>query len=307
MLHVHRTVPRVRPRRRARRGRRGPVWPEVAAGRRHRARPRATAPRWSPVRRRVLGAVLAMTATVVALVATPSRPADGRERRPAQPSPSPIHLPPVDAPIADPFRPPTGPYGAGNRGLDYDTTAGDVVRASAAGTVVFAGPVAGSLHVTVRHADGVRTSYSFLEAVSTIVGATVAAGDPVGTAGEHLHFGARAGDAYFDPAALFGGAATVELLPFEVPPGSTPDAEARALVGIAFSDGRGLSVDGPGPGDGMASRPGDRRCVRAGGRPGARRRRPPRPRPVGGLRPRRSTGVPAPVLDRPTTGPPGGP
>jgi triacylglycerol esterase/lipase EstA (alpha/beta hydrolase family) len=103
--------------------------------------------------------------------------------------------------------------------------------------VVFAGPVAGSLHVTVLHADGVRTSYSFLQAVGTTVGATVAGGDPIGTAGSRLHFGARVGDAYFDPSALFAAAVTVELLPFEVPPGSTPDAEARALLGLALDRG----------------------------------------------------------------------
>ncbi len=209
---------------------------------------------------------LAVAATAAVLVTAPSRAADGRERGPIQPVPAPVHAPPVDAPIADPFRPPAGPYGSGNRGLDYDTTPGDVVRASAAGTVVFAGPVAGALHVTVRHADGVRTSYSFLQDVSTTVGATVAAGDAVGTAGEHLHFGARVGDAYFDPAALFSGTATVELLPFEVPPGSTPDAEARALAVVALADGRGLSLGDLGPTIGwLRDRVVDGSAVLAGG------------------------------------------
>ena len=67
------------------------------------------------------------------------------------------------------------------------------VRASADGTVVFAGPVAGTLHVTLRHGDGVRTSYSFLGAVDVVLGQRVRAGDRVGTAGERLHFGAARG------------------------------------------------------------------------------------------------------------------
>jgi hypothetical protein len=155
------------------------------------------------------------------------------------------YVPPVDAPIADPFRPPAGPYGSGNRGLEYSTTPGTPVRASADGTVGFAGQVGGALHVTLLHADGVRTSYSFLAAVDVLLGQQVRQGDRIGTSAERLHFGARVGDAYFDPATLFTGTVTdVELLPFEVPPGSTPDAEARALVGLAFAGDGGLSLPG---------------------------------------------------------------
>jgi Peptidase family M23/Putative serine esterase (DUF676) len=240
MLEVNPSI--ARPRRAAprRRRRRRPLWPHIATGRRPRAgahsagRPIAW---WRPV---VALAMAAGTAAGV-LVGAPE-PAEGRTRQPAPPGETIAHVPPVDAPIADPFRPPAGPYGAGNRGLEYATSPGDVVRASAPGTVVFAGPVAGSLHVTLLHADGVRTSYSFLLAVGTTVGATVAGGDPIGTAGSRLHFGARVGDAYFDPSALFTAAVTVELLPFEVPPGSVPDAEARALQGLALDGGGGLPL-----------------------------------------------------------------
>ena len=72
----------------------------------------------------------------------------------------------MDAPVSDPFRSPDDPYGPGNRGIEYDTEPGDVVRAAAAGIVVFAGPVAGELHVTVDHGGGVVSSYSFLERLS---------------------------------------------------------------------------------------------------------------------------------------------
>lgn len=148
------------------------------------------------------------------------------------------YLPPVDAPVVDPFRPPAHAYGPGNRGLEYAPPPGTAVRASAGGTVVFAGPVAGALHVTVLHGDGVRTSYSFLAAVEVVVGQRVEQGDRVGTSGPRLHFGARRGDAYFDPATLFAGTAlAVELLPFEVPPGTAPGAEIRALAGLTGGGG----------------------------------------------------------------------
>ncbi|HEX5367705.1 MAG TPA: hypothetical protein VFW63_13710, partial [Acidimicrobiales bacterium] len=73
--------------------------------------------------------------------------------------------------------------------------------------------------------------------VTVAVGAHVERGDRLGTAGERLHLGARAGDAYLDPAALFGDGAAVELVPFEVAPGSTPDAERRALVDLTLGRG----------------------------------------------------------------------
>jgi peptidase M23-like protein/putative serine esterase DUF676 len=160
------------------------------------------------------------------------------------------YVPPVDAVVVDPFRPPAGPYGPGNRGLEYDTEPGDTVTASGRGTVVFAGAVGGTLHVTVLHADGVRTSYSFLARIDVVRGQRVDHGDPLGAAGDRLHFGARIGDAYFDPARLFesGRPGGVELVPFEVPPGSAPGAEARALIEIAF-DGSGLGIGLPSAGD----------------------------------------------------------
>jgi hypothetical protein len=128
------------------------------------------------------------------------------------------HRPPVDAPVSDPFRPPVSDFGPGNRGLTYDLPPGTAVRASAAGEVVFAGLVAGSLHVTVLHADGLRSSYSFLESVAVRRGQDVDAGGVVGSAGQGFHFGVREGSAYLDPAALFGGTEVhARLLPHEEP------------------------------------------------------------------------------------------
>ena len=195
--------------------------------------------RTTPTTLRLPAAGLATVIVTTALAAGPAG-AQAEQQHP------PTYAPPVSAPVTDPFRPPTGPYGPGNRGLEYDTRAGDPVWASADGTVVFAGPVAGTLHVSLRHADGVRTSYSFVDAVDVVLGQQVSRGDQIALAGERLHFGARDGDAYFDPAALFagtGGDVEVELLPFEIPPGSTPEAEAKALAQLAF-DGGGFHIPG---------------------------------------------------------------
>src|SRR5688500_8740025 len=84
------------------------------------------------------------------------------------------HAPPVDAMLADTFRPPASRYGAGNRGVDYATEPGQPVVASAAGEVVFAGRIGLGLHVVVLHADGIRTSYSFLHGIDVERGQHVA-------------------------------------------------------------------------------------------------------------------------------------
>jgi murein DD-endopeptidase MepM/ murein hydrolase activator NlpD len=113
------------------------------------------------------------------------------------------YRPPVDAPVIDPFRAPPTPWAAGNRGLEYRTEPGTPVHAAADGDVVFAGAVAGALHVVVLHADGMRTTYSFLQTIAVHRGDTLGQGEVVGTSGTRLHFGARVGDTYVDPAALF--------------------------------------------------------------------------------------------------------
>ncbi len=117
------------------------------------------------------------------------------------------YRPPVDAPIVDGFRPPATPYGPGNRGIDYDvgvSPASVPVHAVADGEVVFAGRVGTGLHVVVLHADGIRTSSSFLAGVTVRRGDQVAQGERLGTATGRFHFGARAGETYLDPLTLFG-------------------------------------------------------------------------------------------------------
>src|SRR5438270_8350410 len=142
------------------------------------------------------------------------------------------YRPPVAAPVADPFRPPSQPYGPGNRGLDYATTPGTDVKAAADGEVVFAGQVGGTLHVVVLHPDGIRTSYSFLSSLRVQRGDTVRQGQVIGSTGvQPFHFGARAGDAYIDPAVLFTstGPPEVHLVPDSE---RRPQSEAHERSGL---------------------------------------------------------------------------
>ncbi len=104
------------------------------------------------------------------------------------------------------------------------------MRAAADGEVVFAGAVGGSLHVVVLHADGVRTSYSFLQSIAVHRGDRVVQGEVVGTSRDRLHFGARVGDAYIDPTRLFAaGPPEVHLVPDDE---RRPASEAHERSGL---------------------------------------------------------------------------
>jgi len=167
----------------------------------------------------------------VAVVLVRSAPAAAD---PAVPSAAPpravAYRPPVPGPIVDPFRPPSHVGAAGNRGVDYQTTPGDPVGSAADGEVVFAGAVGGSLHVVVLHADGVRTSYSFLRSIAVHRGDHVTQGQVVGTSGDRLHFGARVGDTYIDPTGLLAtGPPDVHLVPDDE---RRPASEAHERSGL---------------------------------------------------------------------------
>ena len=116
------------------------------------------------------------------------------------------YRPPTDAAIVDRFRPPPKPWMAGNRGIDFATTPGAQISASAEGRVIFAGAVGGQLHVTIEHPDGLRSSYSFLESLTVSAGDRVKGGDTIGIAGGPFHFGVRNPDGeYLDPEAVLAG------------------------------------------------------------------------------------------------------
>lgn len=121
------------------------------------------------------------------------------------------------------FSPPTEPWGSGHRGVDLLGRPGQPVRSAQAGTVVFAGSIAGVGVVAVRHGS-TRSTYQPVTA-SVRVGQQVAAGEVLGRLalfGSHcflracLHWGLLEGDTYLDPLGLVG-AAPVRLLPLGAP------------------------------------------------------------------------------------------
>jgi len=113
-------------------------------------------------------------------------------------------LPPVSAPVADPFREPQCRWCPGNRGIEYAANAGDAVTAVATGHVTFSGTVAGRTYVVVQHADGRRATYGNLADRLHARGDVIAAGALVGHAAGAFHFGLRDGERYIDPAPFIG-------------------------------------------------------------------------------------------------------
>ena len=166
---------------------------------------------------------LLLTAAAVLLPATTATPSGAGDAHRVE------YRPPVVAPVIDPFRPPTTPYGPGNRGVELATTPGTPVGAAAPGTVTFAGPVAGARYVTLQHADRVRTTYGPLAGIEVVAGQAVAGGDRLGTSGPSLLWTARLGEAYLDPAVLLAasGVESVRLVP-NAPPGGRPPGEPAA-------------------------------------------------------------------------------
>ena len=128
---------------------------------------------------------------------------------------------PVDPPhVVRSFDPPPQPWLAGHRGVDLAAPVASTVHAAGAGTVVYAGRLAGRGVVSVAHPGGLRTTY---EPVTTAlrIGDAVAAGQLIGAleaghpgcpAPACLHWGLRRGEGYLDPLALLG-LGRVRLLP----------------------------------------------------------------------------------------------
>ena len=165
----------------------------------------------------------------------------------APPLPPPPPPPPPVAPAAPPPPPPPPPPpGPRNRG---PAGAAGGARGGGGEGGVGAGSVAGSLHVTILHDDGVRTTYSFLAKVDVVVGQRVRQGDVVGVTAGSLHLGARRGDGYFDPASLFEpGLPQVRLVPFDEPPGEGATGERSAVSQLIGEVGGFLEDAGGGVG-----------------------------------------------------------
>ncbi len=143
-----------------------------------------------------------------------ARAEDGRLDWPLRPRPAVVRT--FDAPSPD--------WNRGHRGVDLAGTADQPVYAAGAGTVVYAGMLAGRQVVSLAHPGGLHTSYEPVQA-SVRVGQLVAAGAVIGEllAGHPgcpvaacLHWGAMWGPAaraeYVDPLGLLA-ATPIRLKP----------------------------------------------------------------------------------------------
>jgi hypothetical protein len=218
---------------------------------RNRSRPRTR-------RRPALLAVAAVWAVSAAwLGGTPVASATGPPGVwPLQPQPEVVHG----------FDPPDVPWGSGHRGVDLAGRVGQPVHAALAGTVGFAGRVAGRGVVVVDHGD-TRTTYQPVTP-SVRRGEVVGRGQVIGTLawfGTHclpapcLHWGLLAGMTYLDPLSLVGGPRPVRLLPLD---GAAPlgVASTRSLprTGAAALSAAALPAAAA-----RASRPGEEAALAA--------------------------------------------
>jgi murein DD-endopeptidase MepM/ murein hydrolase activator NlpD len=160
--------------------------------------------------------------------APPPVPAATRAPAPPQPSPPPPVAPvvggrvpalrlPVAGPVVRGFEAPAGPYGPGHRGVDLGAPAGTAVAAPAAGRVSFAGPVAGSLWVSLLVAPGVVVAVGPLLDAAVATGEGVRAGARVGRLaaghGGAVHLSLRVDGGYVDPLPWLVGRPRPRLVP----------------------------------------------------------------------------------------------
>ncbi|MGZ4607227.1 MAG: M23 family metallopeptidase [Blastococcus sp.] len=169
----------------------------------------------------MLPRLLAVLLLTVAAVLPPATAAAGPVAAPAR---SALWTAPLggELHVTRGFAPPASDYGAGHRGVDLAGTPGLPVLAAGAGTVLFAGMVAGRPVVSIAHADGLRTTYEPVDP-SVAAGQAVARGSPIGTlrtghAGcpgpACLHWGLLRGNTYLDPLLLLHPP-RVRLLPLD--------------------------------------------------------------------------------------------
>lgn len=158
-----------------------------------------------------------------------------------------VLLPPVDAPVSRGFEAPSGRFGPGHRGIDFAVAAGTQVRAAGAGTVTFAGDVAGRGAVTVAHADDLVTTYTSLADIYVAEGQVVGAGQTIGVAGSAhpgeagVHFGVLLEGSYVDPESYLVAMDVddaIRLMPvgYDLPEIAGRRIDIRALTGRTPED-----------------------------------------------------------------------
>jgi murein DD-endopeptidase MepM/ murein hydrolase activator NlpD len=133
-----------------------------------------------------------------------------------------VWMPPVDFPVrvGRRFDPPEFRWLSGHRGVDVCPGVGTQIRSPRAGGVVYAGKLADRNVVSVRHSDGLSSTF---EPVAPAVkrGANIPAGTVVGTLEEGhdndcLHWGVKVNrDLYLNPLGLLLG--NPVLKPWDAP------------------------------------------------------------------------------------------
>jgi len=175
---------------------------------------------------------LVLTAGAFLPAAAPAAVA-GRLVPPPPAGPGPPRVPALWMPVAGAvvrgFDARAGPYGPGHRGIDIAALVGEVVRAPAAGKVVFAGPVAGTTWVSLLVAPGVVVTLGPL--LDPVTAGRVRPRAPIGRVGPGhqpgsggpggvtLHLGVRVDGVYVDPLAYLVDRPRARLAPLATPGG----------------------------------------------------------------------------------------
>lgn len=120
--------------------------------------------------------------------------------------------------IVRPFIAPLTPYAAGHRGIDIAAATDTAVVAPADGVVHFSGFVVDRPVLSIRHPDGLISSFEPIES-ALAEGVPVRRGDAIGTvraghcAETCLHLGVRRYGEYLSPLNYLGGIPLSVLLP----------------------------------------------------------------------------------------------
>ena len=134
---------------------------------------------------------------------------------------------PLDQPIlVNEFRQPSADWSAGHRGVDYLVTDGQAVFAPHSGVVSFSGFVVNRSVISIRHENGLISSYEpVCGLIRPKVGVT--AGEPIGVVcspSEYpshcgprlcLHFSLRNPNGYLSPLVKIGGLSPSRLKPWD--------------------------------------------------------------------------------------------
>jgi len=152
------------------------------------------------------------------------------------------------------FEQPAKPWLPGHRGLDLAGSPGQTVRSAAAGTITYAGSLAGRGVVVVSHGP-TRTTYEPV-IPKVKIGTPVTPGSPLGTlsaAGSHcapetcLHWGLLRSTTYLNPLSLLGST-PVRLLPTAPAPTTGQPPTASDSASDTPADDRGdAGTDGNHP------------------------------------------------------------